>query len=158
MLPEADGEHLATLVPHHSVSENQSFRKRVIEVIRFVIMEWSAEKTIEFCNDYQKRPLLWKASHIDYKNRVKRRDAIQELALLYGMDEKGVLNKIKSLRSYYHREQLNLKKKITKSGSSGDGTFTSSWFAYKHIQFIGGEDTETTGRDTMGLDNALVSL
>jgi hypothetical protein len=90
-------------------------------------MEWIAIKTIDFCNEYQKRPLLWKASHVDYKNRIKRRDAIQELAVLYGLDCKGVLNKIKSLRSYFHREQLNLKKKITKSGSSGDELPTSSW-------------------------------
>lgn len=60
------------------------------------------------------------ASSVDYKDRVKRSDLLQFLKNKYDMGTtKAVLNKIKSLRSYFrrvHNEHLSKKK----SGSGAD--------------------------------------
>jgi hypothetical protein len=85
-----------------------------------------------------------------------RKNALQELGEKYLMDSKSILNKIKSLRSYFHREHSKVLKK--KSGSSPDEIYTSSWFEYKHLLFILEGDEAREGEDTITLDESLVSI
>jgi hypothetical protein len=73
-------------------------------------MEWSNEKTIEFFEDYRGFTCVWRSSNPDYKDRIKRGDAQQYLAGKYGLQtRKAVNNKIKSIRSYFHKIHLEAK-------------------------------------------------
>jgi hypothetical protein len=65
-----------------------------------------------------------------YKNREER-TAVEELGKKYSLDSKSTLNKIKILRSYFHREHSKVLKK--KSGSSDDEIYRSSWCVCRHM-------------------------
>jgi hypothetical protein len=94
-------------------------------------MEWSNEKTIEFVEDYRGFTCLWRSSDPDYKDRIKRGDAQQYLAGNYGLQtRKAVKNKIKSLRSYFHKIHSEAKRR--KSGNGRDDVVEPNWFLYKY--------------------------
>ena len=93
----------------------------------------SSEKTLDFIEEYRKYTVLWHLSDKNYKNWEERRSALQELGEKYSLDSKSILNKIKSLRLYFHREHSKVLKK--KSWSSAYEIYRSSWFAYKHMLF-----------------------
>ena len=77
-------------------------------------MDWNTEKTLDFVEEYRMCSVLWHSLDQNYKNRQMRSNALQELRTKYLLDSKSVLNKIKSLRSYFHREHTKVLKK--KSG------------------------------------------
>jgi hypothetical protein len=56
-----------------------------------------------------------------------KRNVVQELGEKCLRDSKYILNKVKSLRLYFHREHTKELKK--KSGSPTDERYTPSWFA-----------------------------
>jgi len=105
------------------------------------------KKTLDFIEEYRKYTILWRSSDKNYKNREERRSALQELGEKYSLDSKSILNKIKSLRSYFHREHSKVLKK--KSGSSADKIYRWSWFASKHMLFILQGDEAREGKDTI---------
>lgn len=109
-------------------------------------MEWNNEKTIEFIDSYRNFTCLWRCEDPNYKNRIIRNDAVQELCTKYSITPKQVLNKIKSLRSYFHKEHTKVSKK--KSGSATSETYKSSWFAYTSMLFILDGDTQRSGTET----------
>jgi len=114
-------------------------------------------KTLDFIEEYRKYTVIWCSLDKNYKNREKRRRAVQELGEKYSLDSKSILNKIKILRSYFHREHSKVLKK--KSGSSSDEMYRSSRFAYKHMLFIlqGDEARGRKGTITT-LEGSLVSI
>nr|CAH7743756.1 unnamed protein product [Callosobruchus chinensis] len=67
-------------------------------------MDWNNDKTIEFIDSYRNFTCLWRYEDRSYKNRIIRNNAVQELGTKYSITPKQVLNKIKSLRSYFHKE------------------------------------------------------
>jgi len=109
--------------------------------------DWSSEKTLDFIEEYRKYTVLWRSVDKNYKNREERWSAFQELGEKYSLDSKSILNKIKSLRSYFHWEHSKVLKK--KNGSSADEIYRSSWFAYKHMLFILQGDETREGKDTI---------
>jgi hypothetical protein len=113
----------------------------------FLLGFWSGMKCLQFIEDYRLCAELWHSTDKDYKNKQKRTDALQKLAQKFSSDSKSILKKIKSLRSYFHKEHSNVINK--KSGSGADGVFSSSWFAYKQLLFILESDFPRTGRDTI---------
>ena len=119
--------------------------------------EWNVDKTLQFIEDYRQHTVLWCAGDKNYKNREMRRDALQILGEKYSLNSKAVLNKIKSLRSYFHREHSKVIKK--KSGCSTEETYQSSWFGYKSLVFILDGNDIREGKDPMTTFNeSLVSL
>jgi Fic family protein len=119
--------------------------------------DWSSEKTLDFIEEYRKYTELWRSSDKNYKNREERRSALQELGEKYSLDSKSNLNKIKSLRSFFDREDSKVLKK--KSGSSADEMYRSSRFVYKHMLFILQGDEAREGKYTITtLEESLVSI
>ena len=66
--------------------------------------DWGGKKTLYFIEEYRKYTVLWRSFGKNYKSREERRSVLQELGEKYSLDSKSILNKIKSLRSYFHRE------------------------------------------------------
>jgi len=54
----------------------------------------SVETTLKLIEDFQARSCLWDVASLDYKNRNKRRDAMQELAIKYGVSDSEMEKKI----------------------------------------------------------------
>lgn len=104
------------------------------------------EKTLRFIEDYRSYEILWDIRRKDYTNKLKRNDAINELARKYEMAPKEVKNKIKSLRSYFSKEHVKVNKK--KSGSGADETYETTWFGYHPLMFIQDAITPRKTKDT----------
>lgn len=92
------------------------------------------EETLQFIEDYRSHECLWNVRSKSYTNKTKRNDACSELAKKYNTTEKGVRNKIKSLRSYFSKEHQKLSAK--KSGAGTDSNYETTWFAYSSLMFI----------------------
>lgn len=82
---------------------------------------------------------MWNTHSKYYTNKIKRQDAYSDLAKKYNLTEKGVRNKIKSVRSHFSKEHQKVK--IKKSGASTEISYDSTWFAYRPLLFI--EDSAT---------------
>jgi hypothetical protein len=118
--------------------------------------DWSSEKTLDVIEEYRKYTVLWRSVDKKYKNWEETKSVLQELGEKYSLDSKSILNKIKSLRSYFHREHSKVLKK--KSGSSSYQMYRLSWFAYKHVLFILQGDEAREGKDAITtLEESLVS-
>ncbi|XP_072930231.1 uncharacterized protein [Epargyreus clarus] len=92
-------------------------------------MKWGDEKTMKFIRLYQQHPCLWDVRSPDYKNKLQRIHAYNELikkmkAPNFGHRE--CTNKIKNIRSQYCQEL----KKIRVSIKIGRGVYKPSllWF------------------------------
>ncbi|XP_063216973.1 uncharacterized protein LOC134527896 isoform X2 [Bacillus rossius redtenbacheri] len=113
-------------------------------------MSDSQESTLQFIEDYRKHELLWNTSLKEYKNKQLRRDAIIELGRKYGLNEKAVKNKIKSLRCYFSKEHDKVCS--AKSGMSANAKEVPSWFAYKSLLFL--KDTAVPFQTVDSIDDS----
>lgn len=80
-------------------------------------MEWNEENTIQFIELYEQIPLLWHAKHPQYYNKIKRNDALEQIAKEIGCTADECRKKMNSLLSAMRRE----KAKIKKSFGTGKG-------------------------------------
>ncbi|KAG8304088.1 hypothetical protein J6590_102741 [Homalodisca vitripennis] len=107
----------------------------------------SDKQTVDFIEDYRHYSVLWDIKDKCYTNKNKRNDAYHALGEKYKMSEKGVKSKIKNLCSYFSKEQQKMSQR--KSGASADDVYQSSWFAYKHLLFLGDSITPRTTKDSL---------
>ncbi|KAG8320520.1 hypothetical protein J6590_066500 [Homalodisca vitripennis] len=107
----------------------------------------SDKQTVDFIEDYRHYSVLWDIKDKCYTNKNKRNDAYRALGEKYKMSEKGVQSKIKNLRSYFLKEQQKMSQR--KSGASANDVYQSSWFAYKHLLFLGDSITPRTTKDSL---------
>ena len=59
---------------------------------------WSTEKTLQLIELLHSSPVLWDATSEDYKNRMKKMDALKEIATTVSVSEIDTEKKIKSLK------------------------------------------------------------
>lgn len=75
-------------------------------------MEWNEEKTIQFIELYEQKQLLWYAKHPQYYNKIKRNDALEEIAKEIGFTVDDCKKKILGLLSAMRREKSKIKKSL----------------------------------------------
>jgi hypothetical protein len=86
----------------------------------------------KFLENYQMYPCLWDRSHQDYKSRLKRESAEEELLPLSGFPSvKELRAKIRSLRGTYNQEIAKIKASI-RCGATGDDVYKPklAWFYF----------------------------
>lgn len=119
----------------------------------FTMSRWPESKTLKFIRFYKQNRCLWDPSMPEYKNKVLRERACQNM--IQQMQAKdcttvySIKHKIKNLRSTYHQEL----KKVKDSLIAGDGTHdkpTLSWF-YEMHSFIGSIKSE--GRSSTAVES-----
>ena len=93
---------------------------------------WPTEKVLLLIEDFHSAACLWEVTNPDYKNRTKKRNAIEELAKKYEVSVGDVEKKINNLKTAFQREH----KKINQSKKSGTSPIKTSWFAYEHLLFL----------------------
>lgn len=131
-------------------------------------MDWSSEGTYKLIELLEQRPILWKKSLEDYKNVVKRSDALKEIAANFeNCSEEDVKSKsinfsfqiriiificclfaekIRSLRKVHSEKLRQIKTAQKKSGSAPKQV---KWEYFKAMEFLLGETAEAGGVDSL---------
>ncbi|KAL2751033.1 uncharacterized protein V1477_000191 [Vespula maculifrons] len=102
---------------------------------RLVGMEWTRDKTLELLQEYQQRRVLWDWNARGYRDRVKRKRAIQELAQILSCNTLEVEKKITNLKCQYSREVHKIQNSRD-AATRPDDVYVSKWFAFKAMQFL----------------------
>ncbi|XP_018309996.1 uncharacterized protein [Mycetomoellerius zeteki] len=98
-------------------------------------MEWTRDKTLELLREYQQRRVLWDWNARGYRDRTKRKRAIQELAEILCCNTLEVEKKITNLKCQYSREIHKIQN--SRDAAIGpDDVYVSKWFAFKAMQFL----------------------
>ncbi|XP_015607498.1 uncharacterized protein LOC107273625 [Cephus cinctus] len=98
-------------------------------------MEWTREKTLDLLREYQQRRVLWDWNARGYRDRTKRKRAIQELADALGCNTLEIEKKVTNLKCQYSREVHKIQN--SKDAAAGpDDVYVSKWFAFKAMQFL----------------------
>ncbi|CAH1114372.1 unnamed protein product [Psylliodes chrysocephalus] len=96
---------------------------------------FSDEKIIELIELYRENECLWNIKSAEYKNNIKRKAAITDIAKNLFVKEEIIKKKITSIRSTYLME----KKKILDSHKTGSGTddlYSPLVPLYEHMTFL----------------------
>ena len=111
---------------------------------------WSTEKTLQLIELLHSSPVLWDVTSEDYKSRVKKMDALREIATTVSVSEIDTEKKIKSLKVQFRREHL----KLTLLKRSGTSPKKCAWFGYEPLLFLlqgqesrGSRSTDTPERE-----------
>lgn len=99
------------------------------------VMEWTRDKTLELLHAYQERRVLWDWSARGYRDRSKRRKAIQELADILSCNTLEIEKKITNLKCQYSREVHKIQNSRHVATGPED-IYVSKWFAFKAMQFL----------------------
>lgn len=94
-------------------------------------MEWSNSISVNLINLYREHECLWNPLHDDYKSKLKKTDAWNEISEIMECEVIEVKKKMESLLSSFRRER----QKQTEF-SRGDEIFEPTWFAFKHMEFL----------------------
>ena len=73
-----------------------------------VFAMWPNDKVLKFIEDYQACSCLWDVNRPDYKNRVKRKSAIESLAAKYEVSVADIEKKIHNLKTSFSRERKKI--------------------------------------------------
>ncbi|XP_011061671.1 PREDICTED: uncharacterized protein LOC105150352 [Acromyrmex echinatior] len=102
---------------------------------RSIGMEWTRDKTLELLREYQQRRVLWDWNARGYRDRAKRKRAIQELAEILCCNTLEIEKKITNLKCQYSREIHKIQN--SRDAATGpDDVYVSKWFAFKAMQFL----------------------
>lgn len=116
------------------ITNNKSVKKSNFDNNNQLI-EWTREKTLKLLNEYKNRRVLWDWNNRGYRDRIKRKLAIQELANLFNCNTLEIEKKITNLKCQYSREVHKIQNSQEQSNSPDD-IYVSKWFAYKSMQFL----------------------
>ena len=56
---------------------------------------WSTDKTLELIELFHSSPVLWDVTSVDYKNKMKKVDAVTEIAAKFSVSVSDTEKKIK---------------------------------------------------------------
>lgn len=98
-------------------------------------MEWTRDKTLTLLREYQQRRVLWDWNARGYRDRVKRKRAIQDLAEILHCNVLEVEKKITNLKCQYSREVHKIQNS-RETATGPDDVYVSKWFAFKAMQFL----------------------
>ena len=98
-------------------------------------VEWTRDKTLELLREYQQRRVLWDWNARGYRDRTKRKRAIQELAEILSCNILEVEKKITNLKCQYSREVHKIQNSRD-TAACPDDVYVSKWFAFKAMQFL----------------------
>jgi len=95
--------------------------------------EWLKSEIDQLINMYHNKPELWDVKSKVYKDRVKKRDALDEIATIFETTVEEITRKI-HLRNQFNSEFKKTTKK--KSGQGSDELYTSKWPHFKSLLFL----------------------
>nr|XP_026496143.1 transcription factor Adf-1-like [Vanessa tameamea] len=96
---------------------------------------WGNDTVLLLIELYESRDLLWDTSHRDYRNKIKKTDAWEDIAKALKLARKEIETKVHTLRSQFVRERKKVKSSKT-TGSGREDVKSSAWFAYDAMKFL----------------------
>lgn len=87
---------------------------------------------LKFLESYQQHPCLWDKSLPEYKDRLRRNQAEEELLRISGLENiKALRSKVRSIRGAYNNELRKVKKSMI-TGSGLDQLYKPKfqWYTY----------------------------
>lgn len=115
--------------------ENMNTAPKEENLIGGCSMEWTRDKTLELLKEYKERRVLWDCNARGYRDRTKRKKAIQELADILGCNTLEVEKKVTNLKCQYSREVHKIQNSKENANNPED-LYVSKWFAFKSMQFL----------------------
>ncbi|KAK9873266.1 hypothetical protein WA026_021755 [Henosepilachna vigintioctopunctata] len=110
-------------------------------------MEWNDEQVLVLIDLFRERRHLWDSSDPNYKLKNKRHDSLMEIAVSFGIERLEIERKWNNLTSHSWREKK--KENETKTtGSGADEPYTSKWFAYQPMMFLGDKNKPRNTQDS----------
>lgn len=109
---------------------------------------WENDTVLSLLELYESRGLLWDTSHRDYRNRIKKNDAWEDIAKALKLSRKEIETKVHTLRSQFVRERKKVKSSKT-TGSGREDVKSSTWFAYDAMKFLLKGATTSGSLDTL---------
>lgn len=97
-------------------------------------LKWNREKTLILIEMVEARECLWNVQLEDYRNKIKRQNAIEDIANAMKMTHEDIRQKIHRLRSQYTNERSKMKKK--KSGSGSAELYKTKWEYFQALDFM----------------------
>lgn len=95
---------------------------------------WSSEKTHLLIDKQESYPELWDTSSKDYKNKIKKQNALKAIANYIDAPEEEVKKKLHNLRTQFGQEVNKERKK--KSGQSAEDVYVSKWEFYNDMKYM----------------------
>ena len=106
---------------------------------------------------FEKKRILWDCSIKDYKNKIKKIDAWEEISKALAIPKTDVESRMHILRSQFARER----KKMLSTKTTGAGTADitkSKWKFYEELIFIQSTTTRGGGADTLNKTVSVLSI
>lgn len=97
-------------------------------------ISWTKEKIFHLIELLEARENLWRLSHPDYKNKIKRAAALAEIGAFLGIPKEAVEKKIHNLRCQYRNEVR--KEKRMSSGAGTSDNYLSKWEYLGALKFL----------------------
>lgn len=92
---------------------------------------WSNHDVLSLISKWELYPELWDVSNESYRNRLKKQNALKNLATIFETAEYEINRKFHNLRTQYHHELRRIQEK-----KSADDTYQSSWEYFDAMKFI----------------------
>lgn len=108
---------------------------------------WSKDDTFSLITQWELYPELWDVKSKNYRNRIKKQNALKELAVKFNTVESEVSRKLHNLRTQYHQELRRIKTK--KSGDGADDVYISTWEFFNVLKFISCDHSDPTTIDNL---------
>ena len=101
-----------------------------MSAVCLIIEMWPNDKVLSFIEDYHAFSCLWDVTSAEYKNRDKKKLALQSLATKHEATVADIEKKIHNLKTSFNRERKKIKQ------CSGASPKKSTWFAYEYLLFL----------------------
>ncbi|XP_050074952.1 uncharacterized protein LOC126562476 [Anopheles maculipalpis] len=144
----------------NSYRSNQQQRQQIIPSIMETknknYKKLNVEKCLSLIKAIRGKPVLWKKSSIEFKNKRKHDIAWKEIAALEGYSVQEAKQQWQVLLSCYRTYKAKVRKSL-RTGTDANEVYTPCWFAYKPMKFISVE-TEDSTLDSLSEDRSLSPL
>ncbi|KAL1487725.1 hypothetical protein ABEB36_015632 [Hypothenemus hampei] len=119
-------------------------------------MPFSRDITMRLIQEYEKYPELYNVQDPLYKNKTKRQECLNKIAIslgCYGHITIGdVKKKINGLRTQYFNEMAKRKKSQT-SGTATSDIYTSHWWCFEMLHFLENSAPVRKGESNLDLES-----
>lgn len=113
-----------------------------------MVVVWGNDTVLSLLELYESCVLLWDTSRSDYRNKIKKNDAWEDIAKTLELPRKEIETKVHTLRSQFVRERKKVKSSKT-TGSGREEVKSSAWFAYVAMIFLLKEATTSGSLDAL---------
>lgn len=102
---------------------------------------------------YEENSILWDVRAENYRNRVKKQEVLESLAVKFNTTSNEISRKLHNLRSQFMQELKKIKKR--KSGTGADEVYLSPWPYFSALKFIGPSASNALTTDNLVSTNFL---